>query len=101
MEQMTLPYVKNSPTSKAAAVSMEPYAASDKEWIYQTIKWWTGNLDELGITCDKLEEETGLIHQTASARVRGLAKAGRIKDSGMTRPTRSGRKAVVWVTADV
>lgn len=50
-----------------------------------------------GRTCDELEEITGLPHQTVSARLRGLAKREVIADSGDRRPTRSGRKAVVWI----
>ena len=49
-----------------------------------------------GLTCDEVEVQTGLPHQTASARVNELAKAGAIIPGGK-RPTRSGRFAVVWV----
>ncbi len=35
-------------------------------------------------------------HQTASARIRELAIAGRIVDSNIKRRTRSKRKAIVW-----
>ena len=52
---------------------------------------------ENGGTCDEVEVMSGFSHQTVSARIRELAKAGRIKDSGRTRPTSAGRKAVVWI----
>jgi hypothetical protein len=56
--------------------------------------------DVTGATCDEIEEELGLKHQTASARVRELSQRGLIVDSGDRRPTRSGRQAIVWVRGD-
>ena len=50
-----------------------------------------------GFTDDELEVRLALLHQTASARRRALVQKGLIVDSGETRPTRSGRKATVWV----
>lgn len=52
-----------------------------------------------GRTCDEIEVLELLTHQTCSARVHELAGLKQITDSGMRRPTRSGRKAVVWVVA--
>lgn len=49
-----------------------------------------------GATCDEIEVALSLSHQTASARVRDLFKAGNIRDSGIRRNTRTGRKATVW-----
>jgi predicted Rossmann fold nucleotide-binding protein DprA/Smf involved in DNA uptake len=46
-------------------------------------------------TCDEVEQATGLSHQTCSARVNALHFNGRILPIGQ-RPTRSGRKAVIW-----
>ncbi len=50
-----------------------------------------------GMTCDELELFCKLTHQTAGPRLRELFLSGRIKDSGLRRLTRSGRKAIVWV----
>lgn len=50
-----------------------------------------------GMTCDEVERETGLSHQSASARIRELALMNRIFDSGARRVTRSGRRATVWL----
>jgi hypothetical protein len=36
-------------------------------------------------------------HQSCSARIRELAQAGSIRDSGRVRKTRSNRNAAVWV----
>lgn len=52
-----------------------------------------------GITCDAIEEITGLRHQTCSARVHELMKSGHILNSGRKAPTRSARgtKATLWI----
>lgn len=50
-----------------------------------------------GLTCDEVESLMNGKHQTISARVNELRDKGWIKDSGVRRPTRSGRKAIVWV----
>lgn len=52
-----------------------------------------------GLTSDEVELRTGLPHQTASARVNELHHAGQIRRSGVKRPTRSGRRAWVYVAA--
>lgn len=49
-------------------------------------------------TCDAIEADLGMTHQTASARVHELAKAGLIVPEAK-RPTRSGRMATVWRAA--
>lgn len=48
------------------------------------------------MTCDELEVALNLRHQTASARLNMLARAGLIHRPGSKRPTRSGRSAFVW-----
>lgn len=52
-----------------------------------------------GLTCDEVEVITGLSHQTCSARFRDLAKGTNplIIPSGEKRPTRTGRRAMVWI----
>lgn len=52
----------------------------------------------VGATCDEVEAALGMRHQTASARVNELMMEEKIADSGVRRRTRSGRKAIVWVT---
>lgn len=46
-------------------------------------------------TCDELEQRLALTHQTASATVNALMRAGSIVADG-SRNTRSGRRARVW-----
>ena len=52
-----------------------------------------------GATCDEIEVELGMRHQTVSARFTKLAQDGKIEDTGWRRKTRSGRKAIVWIGA--
>ena len=59
-----------------------------------------------GKTCDEMEAETGLTHQSCSARVNELAnweengkKKPFIERRGITRKTRAGRGAGVYVLA--
>jgi hypothetical protein len=51
---------------------------------------------ERGMCDHEVEETTGLIHQTASARRRGLVLKGLVEDSGIRRKTASGRHAKAW-----
>ena len=46
-------------------------------------------------TCDEMEVILDMPHQTVSACITGLKKAGAVRDSGKRRPTRTGRKATV------
>ena len=47
-------------------------------------------------TCDEVENELKLRHQTASSQIRELVKKGMLEDSEEKRYTRSKRKAIVW-----
>jgi predicted transcriptional regulator len=81
-----------SSTSLQAFASIRPVAGAMREEII-------GQLREYGgATCDELEHLNGWRHQTASARINELKRDGLIMPDG-TRPTRSGRKATVWVLA--
>lgn len=80
-------------TSQAARDSVVSTAGEIAQRVYEAIEAHPS-------TCDELEQSLGLRHQSCSARIRDLAKAKRIIESGITRPTRSGRQAVVWQTRD-
>ena len=86
-------HVAGSDTSEAAADSMIGPAVRKRLQAYEAI----AEAGKDGLTCDELEHVTSMSHQTASARIRELAMARRVADSGRRRNTRSGRKAVVWV----
>lgn len=88
-----LPPHVNQDTSRDAARSIKDDANTIRANVRMLIAQSTG------LTCDEVEMKTGLSHQTASARIRELALLGDIKDSAQRRPTRSGRKAIVWVIA--
>ena len=76
-------------TSVAAKKSIDTKSIERK--VYDYIKGcpW-------GTTCDGAEIVLGLSHQTCSARFTALSKRGEIVDSGERKPTRSGRKAIIW-----
>lgn len=60
------------------------------------VKNSTGCYYSVHRTCDELEYELGAKHQTVSAAIRSLVKAGVLQDSGFKRQTRSGRSAIRW-----
>ena len=83
-------------TSKEAARLIEPKAGALRLRILGEIQV----RGSFGATCDELEQAFGMSHQTVSARCRELNMTGKTKDSGQRRPTRSGRKAIVWVAKE-
>lgn len=87
------PYARGSDTSKAAGQSVEICSGTLRARCLGHIV----DRASYGMTCDELEAMSGLMHQTASARVYELHKLGAIYDSGRRRKTRSGRKATVWL----
>lgn len=92
MLQLELPFVSGSDTSSAAARSMDPHAGPCRAAVYQRVK-----TAPEGATCDEIEQALRMRHQNVSARLRELVLAGAIVDSGSRRPTRSGRRARVYV----
>ncbi len=62
-------------------------------------RWFQTKPD--GATCDAAEQALDLKHQTCSARVRELAKAGWLVDTGRRAPTSSGRPARVYEAVDL
>ena len=50
-------------------------------------------------TCDSIEVTLGMRHQTASSAIRRLTIDGVVQWTGERRPTRSGRRALVWGVA--
>ena len=88
----TLPYVKGSDTSKAAAESMRSAAPSIKHRVYNFLL----QRGATGATDDEIEIGLKLTHQTASARRRNLELSGALVKTDNKRPTRSGRLAYVY-----
>lgn len=73
--------------------SREAYESVDTEAIGERI---IRLLKQERLTCDEIEERTGLLHQTASATLTALKNAGKIARTPEKRPTRTGRNAFVW-----
>ena len=90
-----VPYVRGSDTSYAAAQSI----VSDLPRLEGVVLDCIRQSQTHGRTDDEIEVVTGLSHQCASARRRGLVLKGRVIDSGRRRVTRSGRTAAVWAAA--
>lgn len=81
-----------SNTSEQALASVSGNAAQMRVRVLAEIKRHLG-----GLTCDDVEKQLDMRHQTASARVNELMMDGSIIDSGLQRPTRSGANAIVWL----
>jgi hypothetical protein len=92
-----LPPHENTATSTLAAIEIKPHAASLRDRVYA----WIRQQGMQGATSDEVEAALGMIHQTASARVRELVKLGQLRKSGNTRKTRSGRHAEVLVATEL
>lgn len=82
--------------SLEARASIEPAAARLKALVFRMIE----KAGDRGMTCDEIEAQAGLTHQTASARVNELMRARKIVACGR-RLTRSGRRAITWRVATV
>jgi hypothetical protein len=96
MSQLDLPFglpASNDSTSLEAAESLVPHLGRLEAAVLEVIRHRHGATDE------EVERATGLLHQTASARRRGLVLHGMVRDSGLTRKTNSGRNAIVWVVS--
>jgi predicted transcriptional regulator len=78
------------PTSREAWRSVLGHLAEVDAKICEVL------LEHGGATCDEVERDTALRHQTVSAQLRHLVEAGLVQNSSRRRPTRSGRNAIVW-----
>lgn len=79
-------------TRLAARDSMREHSSRLREQVLDAVR------KHGPINCDALEAVLGLSHQTCSARVHELMKAGKILAHDK-RPTRTGRMAVAWIAA--
>lgn len=83
----------------AADTSLEAFASIQHRIKYDRVRILraivaSGNT---GKTCDEIEVELGMSHQTASARMTDLADDEHIERTTVRRKTRSGRPAGVCV----
>ncbi len=77
-------FARGSATSKAAAVKISPHRVTIAERIYNAITESQWNAVK-GLTCAEVETKLNLKHQTASARIHEMAKAGVLKATGRVR----------------
>lgn len=90
------PAQRHSATSVDAADAIRPQANRLRAVVWDAIR--AAGMD--GLTDEEIQERLNMVGNTARPRRRELQLAGRVRDSGKTRPTRRGRKAVVWVAND-
>lgn len=83
--------------SLAALKSIEGAAATLRSQIFELAK----DYGYYGVTCDEVEKDLQMRHQTASARIRELEIMGKLVKTEDTRPTRSGRAARIYVANNV
>jgi hypothetical protein len=82
-------------TANEAAASMADHVGKlANECFHEIVATWTEGA--VGMTVDAIEQRLNRSHQSVSARVNELRDKGWVVDSGIRRPTRSGRKAIVW-----
>ena len=89
---MTLTALQRADTSWQARQSMEPHLERLERDVVDALRLYAS-----GLTCDELERVLNLSHQTCSARVNTLWRKGILCKAGVTRKTRSGRAAQVYV----
>jgi hypothetical protein len=94
---LPLPFAPDSDTSRAAARQARTRAVTDSAAIFAYIQ----SQGERGATCDEVTVATGIVTQTAVARINGLTRARWIRDSGLRRRTRQRGWAVVHIARAV
>lgn len=93
MTQPTLPFVRGSDTSKAAADSMAERVTRLEAMVLDVL-----DCLEDGATDEEIDRCCRLSRTLRPRRV-ALVRRGLVRDSGRTRVTTSGRRATVWVLA--
>lgn len=87
----TLPFQAHSGTSRAAAEEMRGSAKTDREAVLIVIQQ-----SNHGRTDEEIQRMLKLNPSTERPRRIELVQAGKVRDSGRTRKTKSGRAAAVW-----
>lgn len=86
------PKQAHSPTSTEAAESIKPVLGKLQEIVYAYLQ----SSESIGATDEEMQAHLDMPANTQRPRRCELLLKGLIKDSGERRPTKSGRKAVVW-----
>jgi len=92
--QHSEPFQYHSETSREAAISIKPKSSTARARVLAAIKGTA-----FGLTDQEIQRTLIMDQNTERPRRRELQVAGLIKDSGQTRRTSSGRRAVVWVSS--
>lgn len=87
------PAQRHSPTSVAAAEAIAPRAGSLRAHVYDWLKARGAD----GGTDEEMQTALQMSPNTQRPRRVELEQLGLVQNSGRTRLTRAGRKAVVWV----
>lgn len=90
------PAVAGSATSEAAARAIEPIAGGLRARLLN----YARECGTRGFTDEQAQAALGMDPSTERPRRVELQRMGLIRDSGTTRPTRSGRDATVWVATE-
>lgn len=80
----------NPQTSFDAAESMQEIAAQQQRHLYDALVAFGPQ------TCDEIDQRLGWRPTTAGRRMSDLVREGLARDTGQTRPTRSGRQATIY-----
>lgn len=84
-------------TSAAAHTSAKSFAATHADMILDHIV----RCGNFGATLEEIANSTGIKLQSVCPSRLMLEKHGFVVDSGLRRPTSSGRLAIVWIDADL
>jgi hypothetical protein len=96
MVQRDLPFVGHSPESKQAAQSAAPTAGSKRAAVLRFLE----TRGSFGATDDEMQLGLGMNPSTQRPRRIELYEVRAIAKTKQTRKTRTGRSAVVWITAN-
>jgi hypothetical protein len=93
----THPPHSGSPTSREAALAIRPHAGTLRARVLEVIE----GRGAIGATDDEIQTHLSIFSHTETPRRQELQKAGLIACSKQQpRRTRSGRRAVVWVSIE-
>lgn len=87
----TAPHVAGSTTSREAARAIRPAIGALHQALLEVLERFPG-----GLTDEQMQAAAAMQPSTQRPRRVELVARGLVVDSGETRPTRSGRRAVVW-----
>ena len=91
----TMPFVRTSPTSKAAAIKAVSRTHIDRVRLLDYLR----KCGQDGATDEEMQLATGICGDRQRPRRGDLDKRGLIRKNGLTRTTLSGNQAAVWVAA--